>query len=175
MTRRTVFNAFACYLAVILLVVGFAVLRVRTVNRFAAQVAPDSLPYGGRTLTPPDEHARPFFSVQTNRTYATTDRARLWVNYRGVDALDFRVYRVKDPVKFFRGLETRIRSARTRGRGRQVYLAPADIFREAARLQELDLRRVKLMFGNSFRASRARPSTRSSAPTRKTTRATARP
>ncbi|MBA3242564.1 MAG: hypothetical protein H0T60_15165, partial [Acidobacteria bacterium] len=105
MTRRTVFNAFACYLAVILLVVGFAVLRVRTENRFAAQVAPDSLPYGGREVTPPDEHARPFFSVQTNRTYATTDRARLWVNYRGVESLDFRVYRVKDPQKFFRQLE----------------------------------------------------------------------
>ncbi|HEU4598019.1 MAG TPA: MG2 domain-containing protein [Pyrinomonadaceae bacterium] len=105
MTRRTVLTAVACYLAVVLLVLGFAVLRVRTQNRFAAQVAPDSLPYGGRTVTPPDEHAKPFFSVHTNRTYATTDRARLWVNYRGVESLDFRVYRVKDPVKFFRQLE----------------------------------------------------------------------
>ena len=57
MTRRTVLTAAACYLAVVLLVVGFAVLRVRTQNRFAAQVAPESLPYEGRTLTPPDEHA----------------------------------------------------------------------------------------------------------------------
>lgn len=105
MTRRTVLTAVACYLAVVLLVLGFAVLRVRTQNRFAAQVAPDSLPYGGRTVTPPDEHAKPFFSVHTNRTYATTDRARLWVNYRGVESLDFRVYRVKDPLKFFRQLE----------------------------------------------------------------------
>jgi uncharacterized protein YfaS (alpha-2-macroglobulin family) len=106
MTRRTVLNAVACYLAVVLLVLGFAVLRVRTQNRFAAQAAPDSLPFGGRTVTPPDEHAKPFFSVHTNRTYATTDRARLWVNYRGVESLDFRVYRVKDPLKFFRQLES---------------------------------------------------------------------
>ncbi len=105
MTRRTVLTAAACYLAVVLLVLGFAVLRVRTQNRFAAQAAPDSLPEG-RTVTPPDEHAKPFFSIHTNRTYATTDRARLWVNYRGVESLDFRVYRVKDPLKFFRQLES---------------------------------------------------------------------
>jgi uncharacterized protein YfaS (alpha-2-macroglobulin family) len=102
MTRRTLL-AVACYLAAVLLVAAFVVLRVKTGHRFAAQTAPDVLPE--RTVTPPDEHAKPFFSLHAGRTYATTDRARLSVNYRGVDSLDFRVYRVKDPVKFFRGLD----------------------------------------------------------------------
>src|SRR5918998_2490767 len=105
MTRRNVLSSIACYLGLVLLVCGFAVLRVRTQNRFAAQTAPDTLPMYGREINVPDPHAKPFFSLQTNRTYATTDRARVFVNYRGVDSLDFRVYKVKDPIKFFRDLE----------------------------------------------------------------------
>jgi len=46
-----------------------------------------------------------YFSLSTNRTYSTADRARVWINYGGIDSLDFRVYRVKDPVKFFSGLD----------------------------------------------------------------------
>jgi uncharacterized protein YfaS (alpha-2-macroglobulin family) len=87
------------------MVFAFAVLRVRTQNRFAAQTAPDELSEFGREITIPDPHAKPFFSLHTSRTYATSDRARVFVNYRGVESLDFRVYKVKDPVKFFRGLE----------------------------------------------------------------------
>ncbi|PYS81980.1 MAG: hypothetical protein DMF67_14575 [Acidobacteria bacterium] len=105
MSRRTLLASVVIYLAAVLLAAGFVVLRVKTQHRFAAQTAPESLPETGRTPTPPDEHAKPFFSLHTSRTYATTDRARVWVNYRGVDALDFRVYKVKDPVKFFRGLD----------------------------------------------------------------------
>ncbi len=105
MTRRTVLSSIACYLGLVLLVAGFAVLRVRTQNRFAAQTAPDSLPMYGREINVPDPHAKPFFSIQTSRTYSTSDRARVSVNYRGVQSLDFRVYKVKDPVKFFRELE----------------------------------------------------------------------
>ncbi|HEX6622990.1 MAG TPA: MG2 domain-containing protein, partial [Pyrinomonadaceae bacterium] len=105
MTRRTVLSSIACYLGLVLLVAGFAVLRVRTQNRFAAQTAPDSLPMYGREITVPDPHAKPFFSIQTSRTYSTSDRARVSINYRGVRSLDFRVYKVKDPVKFFRELE----------------------------------------------------------------------
>src|SRR3712207_9591515 len=105
MSRRTLLTSAAVYASVALLLLGFVVLRVKTGYRFAADTAPDSLPYQGSTPTPPDPHAKPFFSLHTNRTYATTDRARVWVNYRGVGALDFRVYKVKDPVKFFRQLD----------------------------------------------------------------------
>jgi alpha-2-macroglobulin len=105
MSRRTLLTSVAVYVAALLLVAGFVVARVKTQHHFAAQTAPETLPETGRTPTPPDPHAKPFFSLHTNRTYATTDRARLWVNYRGVDALDFRVYKVKDPVQFFRQLD----------------------------------------------------------------------
>ena len=105
MSRRTLLTSIAVYFAAVVLVVGFVALRVKTRHSFEAQTAPEELPYGGRAPIPPDEHAKPFFSLHTNRTFATTDRARVWVNYRGVDSLDFRVYRVKDPVKFFRSLD----------------------------------------------------------------------
>ncbi|HEX8283632.1 MAG TPA: MG2 domain-containing protein [Pyrinomonadaceae bacterium] len=106
MSRRTLLTNVAVYAAALALVVGFVALRVKARYAYAAAVAPDELssPYE-RTPQPPDPHAKPFFSLHTNRTYATTDRARLWVNYRGVQDLDFRVYKVKDPVKFFRGLD----------------------------------------------------------------------
>jgi uncharacterized protein YfaS (alpha-2-macroglobulin family) len=48
---------------------------------------------------------KPFFSLSTHRTYGTTDSARLWVDYQGVDHLDFRVYQVKEPRKFFTELK----------------------------------------------------------------------
>ena len=48
---------------------------------------------------------KPFFSLSTNRTYGSNDNARLWVDYQGVDHMDFRVYQVKDPRKFFTGLK----------------------------------------------------------------------
>src|SRR6266511_2435458 len=31
---------------------------------------------------------KPFFSLSTHRTYGTSDNARLWVDYQGVDHLD---------------------------------------------------------------------------------------
>jgi uncharacterized protein YfaS (alpha-2-macroglobulin family) len=105
MSRRSLLTSIVVYLGALLLVAGFVVARVKTQHHFAAQTAPETLPETGRTPVPPDEHAKPFFSLHTSRTYATTDRARVWVNYRGVDSLDFRVYKVKDPVKFFQGLE----------------------------------------------------------------------
>ncbi len=53
----------------------------------------------------PHPSGKPFFSLSTHRTYGTTDNARLWVDYQGVDHLDFRVYQVRDPRKFFTGLK----------------------------------------------------------------------
>ncbi|HYP54386.1 MAG TPA: MG2 domain-containing protein, partial [Pyrinomonadaceae bacterium] len=105
MTRRNVLVTVACYAALVALVFGVAVLRVKTQHRFAAQTAPDELPEYETYRTPVPEDAKPFFSLVTNRTYGTSDRTRIWVNYRGVDSLDFRVYRVKDPVQFFRQLD----------------------------------------------------------------------
>src|SRR5947209_839732 len=105
MTRRTLLTSLLVYLIAALVVVGFVALRVKARYSFAAQSAPESMTSPERTPEPPDPHAKPFFSLHTNRTYATTDRPRVWVNYRGVESLDFRVYKVKDPVKFFRDLD----------------------------------------------------------------------
>lgn len=106
MTRQNPLASLVAFLAVIVLIFAFAVLRVRTVNRFAAQSAPQTLEeYPTPEPHPADENSKPFFSVMTNHTYGTKDTARVWINYRGVDNLDFRVYKVKDPVQFFRQLE----------------------------------------------------------------------
>ncbi|MFL6257097.1 MAG: alpha-2-macroglobulin family protein, partial [Pyrinomonadaceae bacterium] len=105
MSRRSLLTGVAVYAGALALVLGFVALRVKARYAYAAQVAPAELNEYGRTPQPPDPHAKPFFSLHTNRTYAPTDRARLWVNYRGVESLDFRVYKVKDPVKFFRQLD----------------------------------------------------------------------
>jgi uncharacterized protein YfaS (alpha-2-macroglobulin family) len=48
---------------------------------------------------------KPFFSLSTHRTYGTGDNPRLWVDYQAIDHLDFRVYQVKDPHKFFTQLK----------------------------------------------------------------------
>ncbi len=55
------------------------------------------------SLRPPA--TKPFFSLATHRTYGSTDNPRLWVDYQGIDHLDFRVYQVKDPRKFFTNLQ----------------------------------------------------------------------
>jgi uncharacterized protein YfaS (alpha-2-macroglobulin family) len=43
----------------------------------------------------------PFFSLSTNRTFGTSENPRLWLDHRNIDSLDFRVYRVNDPQRFF--------------------------------------------------------------------------
>lgn len=48
---------------------------------------------------------KPFFSLSTHRTYGSSDTARLWVDYQAIDHLDFRVYQVRDPRKFFTELK----------------------------------------------------------------------
>jgi uncharacterized protein YfaS (alpha-2-macroglobulin family) len=76
--------------------VGSAALeakRVPVVDEYGRVTAPGA--------EPPAVSYKPFFSLGTNRTYGTAENARMWVSYRGVDKLDFRVYRVNDPQRFF--------------------------------------------------------------------------
>src|SRR5258706_542511 len=49
--------------------------------------------------------AKPHFSLTTNRSYSPNETARMWASYQNVEYLDFRVYRVKDPNKFFKQLD----------------------------------------------------------------------
>lgn len=46
----------------------------------------------------------PYFSLNSDRTFAPGEKPRISFTSQNVDALDFRVYRVNDPVAFFRQL-----------------------------------------------------------------------
>lgn len=45
------------------------------------------------------------FSLSTTRAYGTKEQPRIYISYQGVEMLDFRVYRIRDPFLFFRQLE----------------------------------------------------------------------
>jgi uncharacterized protein YfaS (alpha-2-macroglobulin family) len=45
------------------------------------------------------------FSLSTLRTYYPKESPRVYLHYQGVEALDFRVYQIRDPLTFFRQLE----------------------------------------------------------------------
>jgi uncharacterized protein YfaS (alpha-2-macroglobulin family) len=49
--------------------------------------------------------SEPFYSVSSRQTYAPSQQPKVWIRFRQVDHLDFRVYRVKDPVQFFAKLK----------------------------------------------------------------------
>lgn len=42
-----------------------------------------------------------YFSLSTNRTFATSENPRFWLDHRNIDTLDFRVYHIDDPQGFF--------------------------------------------------------------------------
>jgi len=87
------------YLVAIAGALTIATLRSRAKLKPEAEPAPA---YLEKERSP---SGKPFFSLSTHRTYGTSDNARLWVDYQGVDHLDFRVYQVKDPRKFFTQLK----------------------------------------------------------------------
>jgi uncharacterized protein YfaS (alpha-2-macroglobulin family) len=85
----------AIYLAVVASAFGFNIIRARAARTPAEPASP----------VPTVVSSKPYFSLTTNRTYSPNETARLWASYQNVDHLDFRVYRVKDPVKFFKDLD----------------------------------------------------------------------
>ena len=54
---------------------------------------------------PATEDAGPAFNVWSNRIFLTADQPVFSLTHRGLDHLDFRVYRVADPFAFFSSLE----------------------------------------------------------------------
>jgi uncharacterized protein YfaS (alpha-2-macroglobulin family) len=91
---RRILPTAAIYLVVIASVLGFNLIRSR-----AARAPQPARPEPAVVST------KPFFSLTTNRTYSPNETARLWASYQNIEHLDFRVYRVKDPVKFFKQLD----------------------------------------------------------------------
>ena len=83
----------AIYLALAASAFGFNIIRSRTSSPPAQPAQPEKPPSISST--------KPYFSLTTNRTYSPNESARLWASYQNVDYLDFRVYHIKDPSKFF--------------------------------------------------------------------------
>ncbi|MDR3746776.1 MAG: alpha-2-macroglobulin family protein [Acidobacteriota bacterium] len=52
-------------------------------------------------LAQPEQDNEPWFSLSSERTYLPGEKIEVAVYTHNVNALEFRVYRVKDPVKFF--------------------------------------------------------------------------
>jgi len=94
-----VLTASLIYLVAIAGALTIATLRSRAKAKSETTPAPSTQ----ETERPPA--TKPFFSLSTHRTYGTSDNPRLWVDYQGVDHLDFRVYQVKEPRKFFTQLK----------------------------------------------------------------------
>jgi len=80
----------AVYLLVVASALGISTMRLR-----AQSGAVETQVASGSAST---AEYKPYFSLSTNRTYGTADRARVWINYVGIDHMDIRVYRVGDPV-----------------------------------------------------------------------------
>ena len=87
-------RAVLIYLFVIAAAFALAHSRVSSASSEAAKPA---VPENVETVV----SFKPFFSLATNRTFGTKENPRVWVDYRGIDKLDFRVYRVNDPQRFF--------------------------------------------------------------------------
>jgi uncharacterized protein YfaS (alpha-2-macroglobulin family) len=103
MNTKKLFTSALIYLAVLFAIFSFSFWRLRALAEgYSAGEWFAEQEYTERDPTKP---AKPFFSLLTNRSYGTNERARLWLNYRDIDAIDFRVYRVNDPAKFFHQLE----------------------------------------------------------------------
>jgi len=88
---------------VIYLTVIAGAMTIATMRTRARVATVKSMPAVISDLVKSEE--KPFFSLSTHRTYAPNERTRLWIDYHGVENLDFRVYRVRDPLKFFAQLE----------------------------------------------------------------------
>ncbi|MDX6305119.1 MAG: alpha-2-macroglobulin [Blastocatellia bacterium] len=86
----------AIYLIVAASAFGFNVIRSRAARTPVETAAPPG---------PAVFSTKPYFSLTTNRSYSPNETARVWASYQNVDHLDFRVYRIKDPGKFFKQLD----------------------------------------------------------------------
>jgi uncharacterized protein YfaS (alpha-2-macroglobulin family) len=89
--------------SLIYLIVLAGALTVATLRSRAKAKPTETEPATAYPEKPPSN--KPFFSLSTRRTYGANDSAKLWIDYQAVDHLDFRVYQVRDPRKFFTGLK----------------------------------------------------------------------
>src|SRR5205823_2104423 len=55
--------------------------------------------------TSAQDGTQPYFSLSSSKTFAPGEKATISMWSQNVDTLEFRVYRVKDPILFFQKLE----------------------------------------------------------------------
>ncbi len=88
----------ATYFSIIVAAFAFTLYRLRAASEPDAEKTPE------QSFAERNANAKPFFSLTTNQSFGTNERARLSATYQGVGYLDFRVYKVVDPAKFFQQL-----------------------------------------------------------------------
>src|SRR6476660_1664281 len=54
---------------------------------------------------PAQEPNQPYFSLSSSKTFAPGEKASIQMWSQNVDSLEFRVYRIRDPILFFQKLE----------------------------------------------------------------------
>lgn len=99
MKLRNHLTVVVVYLAVIASTIALAALRNQVRGAQTTPAAPAASPQPSPTV-------KPRFSLSTSRTYGEDEKARVYIGYQGIDSLDFRVYQVKDPFRFFRQLKS---------------------------------------------------------------------
>jgi uncharacterized protein YfaS (alpha-2-macroglobulin family) len=122
--RARILSPVLVYVAIIAAAFFIADWRIHS----AAAGPPQFVPANDET--PVD--VKPFFSLSTNRTYATSESARLYLDHRGIESLDFRVYRVNDPQKFF----SQLSDPHQMGEDEQEQVAP-NVSREPSMLERV--------------------------------------
>ncbi|HEX8141252.1 MAG TPA: MG2 domain-containing protein [Pyrinomonadaceae bacterium] len=131
MNAKKLITSALIYLAVIIAILGLVTLRARARAREAerkaqavaaaerkakspdpevrregeAEMAAARASETAESSAGSDPEAKPAFTLSTNRTYSTSSNPRVWINYQGIKQLDFRVYRVSDPARFFKQLD----------------------------------------------------------------------
>nr|MBP6822646.1 hypothetical protein [Acidobacteriota bacterium] len=103
MKLRKLLSSVTVYLVVIVAALSIATLKMRAQGDQPAAV-PTAAATPQASPQPSATPIKPHFSLATNRTYGTHEKTRVYISYQGIDSLDFRVYKIKDPFKFFKQL-----------------------------------------------------------------------
>ncbi|HKX26178.1 MAG TPA: MG2 domain-containing protein, partial [Blastocatellia bacterium] len=145
MKLRNHLTSIAIYLCVVLATVICSTRLTRVQGE-----QPGAQPAAGSPQ--PSPTVKPRFSLSTNRTYGTQEKARLYINYQGLDSLDFRIYQIKDPFQFFKQLN----NPHQMGKGDQAGVAEvaATVDRRPSVLERLRSFKRSVFYGvkNYFRS-----------------------
>ncbi len=83
-----------------------------------------TLPLSTLLPTAAQDDTKPYFNLSSGKTYGPGDKASIAMWSQNIDALEFRVYRVNDPILFFQKLEDvhRMGASNAPRKGRQLTL-----------------------------------------------------